>query len=249
MATSATAPWWARPTMLSLDGPAFVLLARAALGRAWPAHFADTVLVMALVWAGYVTDRWMDARYDDDSRTWRHDASRRHAPLILGLAVLVGLLAALTGAQLAALWSGVLSWGGLWLLLGVGAIFCGRWLRLGWFVRALCVAGLMAAFVGWGEAWSRMSLACVAVLAFANLAAIRRAERPQERGMGWLLGLATGTALIFALSRPDALTLTVAAATGLLGMLGAGSGQHAERRRAIIDAVTFLALGAAALVA
>lgn len=247
MAAPLPAPWWARPTMLSLDGPAFVVLARAAVGRPPGAHFADTLLACALVWAGYLLDRWMDARFEGEIRTWRHDAAGRLGLALMALAALAGLGAVVAGARLPSTWEAL--WGGPvpWLPLGAAAIFCGRWLRIGWLIRAACVTGVLVALSGWDEAWSPADQAAVALLAFANLVAIRRAEHPTERSLSWWLASAACGAAAGAVVSPGAVTVGAAAGVGLLGLLGAGGGRHAERRRAIVDAITFAALAAAAL--
>lgn len=246
MAPTEPAPWWARPTMLSLDGPAFVVLARAAVGRPVSSRFADTLLACALVWAGYLLDRWLDARYDGEVRTWRHGFAGRLGPVFMVIAVLVGLGAVLGGARVPSTWAEAPGGSAPWLPLGLAAIFGGRWLRIGWTGRAWCVVWLLVALAGWGEAWSPTSQAAIALLAFANLLAIRRAEQPTERGpRGWLAATAVG-ATVVAWMAPGALTIGAAAGVGVLMLLGGGGGRHAERRRAIVDAVTFLALAAAA---
>ena len=246
MAAPSPAPWWARPTMASLDGPAFVVLARYGL-RPSPPRAADTVLIGALVWAGYVADRWLDARHDADTATWRHGSARRLGPWLFALALLLGLAAVSAGASVGALWLAVIGPFGRWLPLGVAVIFCGRWLRVGWPVRSLCVAWLMCALACWRADWPAAATMSVALLALANLTAIRRAERPGEHGLAWWACAVFALALTTTLVAPSALSLAVAAVTGLLCLFGAGSGRHAERRRAIVDAVTLLALGAAAL--
>lgn len=249
MAPPAPAPWWARPTMLSLDGPAFVVFARAAVGRPASSRFADTLLVCALVWAGYLLDRWIDARYDGEVRTWRHVCAGRLGPALMLLAGFVGLGAVLGGARVPSTWAEALSGSAPWLPLGMAAIFGGRWLRIGWTGRAWCVVWLLVALAGWSEAWSPTSQAAVALLAFANLVAIRRAEHPTERGpRAWLAATAVGAAAVAWIS-PGSLTIGAAAGVGVLMLLGAGGGRHAERRRAIVDVVTFLALAASASVA
>lgn len=246
MAAPSPAPWWAWPAMLCLDGPAFVVLARFAL-RPSDVMTADTVLIGAMVWAGYVADRWLDARHDADVATWRHGSARRRGPWLFALAVATGLWAAAAGASVGALGAALLGPSGRWLPLAVAAIFCGRWLGIGWLPRSLGVAWLMCAFVGWGGDLPTAITTSIALLVLANLTAIRRAEQPGGRGLAWWAGVLFALALTTALVAPAGLSWAVAVAAGLLWVVGAGSGYHAERRRAIVDAATLLALVLAAI--
>ena len=248
MKASPTPPWWARLAMMSLDGPVFVLLARLAGGRGQHERPFDMMLIGALVWAGYVADRWLDARLEAEAPTWRHQAARRHGPFFLLAAGVLVLAAMFAGARPFVIWSGIFRWVGGGLPIGLVAIYCGRWLYFGWLVRALCVAWLMAACAGWGESWTFTDFTSVMILGFANLAAIRRAEVPTDRFMAPLPAwVALAAAVHFAFAPAVLYGATMGGAL-TIWVMGGGSGRWPERRRAAIDAVTFAALATALLI-
>ena len=237
-----SAPWWAWPAMWSLDGPLFVLLSRAAVCGLSSVRRADTAFVLSLVWIGYATDRWLDARHDDDASTWRHASAGRHGPWIFAVAIGAGLCSLLVGVRLSDLWpEGPVRW---WPLI-CAAILCARWLGLGWFLRALGIACLMSMFAGWGERPAFLDLVCVALVAMSNLAAIRLAERPEDRTAFWSQAFLAAGGIVLAMLRPGALTIASSAGMGLLCVMGAIPAGDAERRRALVDAVTFCVFAAA----
>lgn len=101
MLPAARAPWWAWPAMVSLDGVAFVLLARelAAPGSCWT---LGTLATAWLLWCGCGLERWLDARwFPASTHTWRHRFHARHGWTFLAVG-------ALTAAALfiALIWAG-----------------------------------------------------------------------------------------------------------------------------------------------
>lgn len=242
MTSRVTAPWWVRPTMLSLDGPAFVVLGGLAARARWAARAPDLLLMASVVWAGYLTDRWLDARFDEDGKTWRHEFASRWAPWLVTSAGLAALLAVSAGARLA--WSPTMdsAWAVCGLLAGVAAVFSGRWVRLGWVVRAFVVTLLMTSFCLWGEAWSPTSAGSLAVLAAANLAAIRRAEFLGERRTSLVAYGALVVGLGFAVAAPSVLAATTVATAAILCLVDRLTPVAPERSRAMVDVLTFGAL-------
>jgi hypothetical protein len=242
MSKPPSAPWWAWPAMLSLDGPLFVLFSRAAVCGLSSVRRADTAFVLSLVWIGYATDRWLDVRHDADACTWRHASAGRHGPWIFAVATGAGLCSLLAGVRLSDLWpEGPVRW---WPLI-CAAILCARWLGLGWFLRSLGIACLMSMFAGWGEHPAFLDLVCVALIAMSNLAAIRLAERTEERTVFWSQAFLTIGVAVLAILRPCALTIASAAGMGLLCVMGAAPARNVERRRALVDAATFFVFASA----
>ena len=85
MLPAGRAPWWAWPAMLSLDGVAFVVLARelAVPGSLWT---LGTLTTAWLLWCGYALDRTLDARwFPASTRTWRHRFHARHGWTFLAI--------------------------------------------------------------------------------------------------------------------------------------------------------------------
>lgn len=180
-------------SMLSLDAPLFVVLAREL---AWPGsmsgHPADALFLGWLVWAGYAFDRWVDARAGGPGNdTWRHRFHRKHARgfLLVVLAVLaVALVLAVRAAGDDAFFAERWRWRGGLLVAGLALVGVHRWVRLNWTVRTALVAVFLGAVVA--ARWDGMpSLFFVfaALMVAANLAVIRRSEHPgEEPWLGWV---------------------------------------------------------------
>jgi len=253
MLPAARAPWWAWPAMLSLDGVAFVLLARelAAPGSCWT---LGTVLTAWLLWCGYGLERWLDARwFPASTHTWRHRFHARHGWTFLAVG-------ALTGAALfiALIWAGpdgeVPGGGRFFQGLGLrGAasglvvIFCARWLAEVWALRIGLVALLLASFAV--SAMPNPSVAAflsVFLLAATNLLAHRRIELGSEtsldRFVPWFA--AAGCLAYLLLGSADARWLGGACLVGVLSLCWqpASSGVDPEYRRASIDGWVLITL-------
>jgi len=208
MTAAGRAPWWAWPAMLSLDGVAFVVLARelAAPGSLWS---LGTLTVVWLLWCGYALDRWLDARWFPASAdTWRHRFHARHGWTLLAFGAFTGAALFLAFAyarpgDLPAPRTRVFSPFDLRQAAGgLVVIFCARWLTEAWALRIGMVALLLASFVvGPMPSPTVAALLAVFLLAATNLLAHRRLEVGLEdsgdRLVPWLAGAGCLACLIF----------------------------------------------------
>lgn len=258
MLPAGRAPWWAWPAMLSLDGVAFVVLARelAAPGSAWTWGTATTVW---LVWCGYVLDRTLDAAwFPAATQTWRHRFHARHGWTLLAI-----------GAGIAAVLFLALAWADpagrpaprAQILLpfdtrqaagGLVVIFCARWLTEVWALRIGLVALLLASFAVHPLPDSSIAaLLAVFLLVATNLLAHRRIEVGLEASWDrFILWLAiAGCVACLLLGSADERWLCGACLGGVLTLCWepASSGPDPEYRRASIDGGVLIVLAVVCL--
>ena len=258
MLPAGRAPWWAWPAMLSLDGVAFVVLARelAAPGSLWT---LGTLTTAWLLWCGYALDRTLDARwFPASTQTWRHRFHARHGWTLLAI-----------GAATAAVLFLALAWAGpdgkvpvgvrffkgldpQGVASGLVVIFCARWLTEVWALRIGLVALLLASFAV--SPMPNPSLAAylaVFLLAATNLLAHRRIEvGPETSWDRFIPGLAAvGCLACLLLGSADARWLCGACLVGVLtlGWQPASSGADPEYRRAAIDGGVLIVLAVVCL--
>lgn len=258
MLPAGRAPWWAWPAMLSLDGVAFVVLARelAAPGTLWT---LGTLTTAWLLWCGYALDRTLDARwFPASTQTWRHRFHARHGWTFLAVGALTG------GALFIALiWAGPdgeVSVGGRFFegldpqgtASGLVVIFCARWLTEVWALRIGLVALLLASFAV--SPLPNPSLAAylaVFLLAATNLLAHRRIEGCPETSWGRFIPgfAAAGCLACLLLGSADARWLCGACLVGILtlGWQPVSSEEDPEYRRASLDGGVLIVLVAVCL--
>lgn len=187
MTPAGRAPWWAWPAMLSLDGVAFVVLARE-LAVPGSLGTLGTLTTAWLLWCGYALERCLDARwFPASTRTWRHRFHARHAWTFLavgafsGAAIFVALGRAGPDVTVGAGRLGARSLDLRSAAGGLVLIFCGRWFAEAWALRLVLVALLIAVFsVGPLPHPSVAALLAVFLLAATNLLAHRRIEQGPE---------------------------------------------------------------------
>ncbi len=257
MLPAGRAPWWAWPAMLSLDGVAFVLLARelAVPGPLWT---LGTLTTAWLLWCGYALDRTLDAHwFPASSQTWRHRFHARHGWTLLAIgaataAVLFLALARADPEDLPATRRGLLPFNLRPAAGGLVVIFCARWLTEVWALRIGLVALLLASFAV--SPMPNPSLAAylaVFLLAATNLLAHRRIEvGPETSWDRFLPGLAAaGCLACLLLGSADARWLCGACLVGILtlGWLPVSSEEDSEYRRASLDGAVLLVLSAVCL--
>lgn len=258
MLPAGRAPWWAWPAMLSLDGVAFVVLARelAAPGSLWT---LGTLTTAWLLWCGYALDRTLDARwFPASTQTWRHRFHARHGWTLLAI-----------GAATAAVLFLALAWAGpdgkvpvgvrffkgldpQGVASGLVVIFCARWLTEVWALRIGLVALLLASFAV--SPMPNPSLAAylaVFLLAATNLLAHRRIEvGPETSWDRFIPGLAAvGCLACLLLGSAADRWLCGACLVGVLtlGWQPASSGADPEYRRATIDGGVLIVLAVVCL--
>lgn len=99
--SSPPLPWWALPTVLSLDAPIVAVIWQFAL--AWhfdaPLPWRFPVVLGLTIWLIYVADRSLDALKlsPDTPATWRHTVYRRYYRVFLWLALPVACSVVLMG--------------------------------------------------------------------------------------------------------------------------------------------------------
>ena len=240
--------------MLSLDGVAFVVLARelAAPGSLWT---LGTLTTAWLLWCGYALDRTLDARwFPASTQTWRHRFHARHGWTLLAIGAFTGavlfLALALAGPAdlprvtraLVAPTLGLRQAAG-----GLVLIFCARWLTEVWALRIALVALLLATFaVGPMPNPSVAAYLAVFLLAATNLLAHRRlevgAETSWDRFIPWLA--AAGCLACLLLGSADARWLCGACLLGILTLCWqpVSSAEDPECRRASIDGGVLIVL-------
>jgi len=257
MLPAGRAPWWAWPAMLSLDGVAFVVLARelAVPGSLWT---LGTLTTAWLLWCGYALDRTLDARwFPASTQTWRHRFHARHGWTLLAIAAATGAV-----LFLALAWAGpeglpATGRGRVPIDLrhaadGLVVIFCARWLTEVWALRIGLVALLLASFAV--SPMPNPSLAAylaVFLLAAINLLAHRRLEvGPETSWDRFIPGLAAvGCLACLLLGSADERWLCGACLVGVLtlGWQPASSGADPEYRRATIDGGVLVVLAVVCL--
>ncbi len=257
MLPAGRAPWWAWPAMLSLDGVAFVLLARelAVPGSLWT---LGTLTTAWLLWCGYALDRTLDAHwFPASSQTWRHRFHARHGwtLLAIGAATAAVLFLALARAEpedLPATRRGLLPFNLRPAAGGLVVIFCARWLTEVWALRIGLVALLLASFAV--SPMPNPSLAAylaVFLLAATNLLAHRRIEGCPETSWGRFIPgfAAAGCLACLLLGSADARWLCGACLVGILtlGWQPVSSEEDPEYRRASLDGGVLIVLVAVCL--
>jgi len=258
MTAAGRAPWWAWPAMLSLDGVAFVVLARelAAPGSLWS---LGTLTVVWLLWCGYALDRWLDARwFPTSTRTWRHRFHARHGWTFLAVGAFSGAAIFLA-----------LGWAGPDVTAGVGRlgfrslglqgaagglvlIFCGRWFAEAWALRLVLVALLIAVFsVGPLPHPSVAALLAVFLLAATNLLAHRRLEQGPEtsadRLVPWVAAAGCLACLLLGSAGDRWLCGACLVSVLSLGAEPPGLPADLEQRRASLDGWVLVVLALACL--
>ena len=258
MPPAGRAPWWAWPAMLSLDGVAFVVLARE-LAVPGSLGTLGTLTTAWLLWCGYALERYLDARwFPASTRTWRHRFHARHGWTFLAVG-------AFSGAAIFV----ALAWAGPDVTVGVGRlgsrsldlrsvasglvlIFCGRWFAEAWALRLVLVALLIAVFsVGPLPHPSVAALLAVFLLAATNLLAHRRIERGPEtsadRLVPWVA--AAGCLACLLLGSAGDRWLSGACLVGVLslGVEPSGLAADPEQRRASLDGWVLVVLALACL--
>jgi hypothetical protein len=244
--------------MLSLDGVAFVVLARelAVPGSLWT---LGTLTTVWLLWCGYALDRTLDARwFPASTHTWRHRFHARHGWTFLAVGALTG------GALFIALiWAGPdgeVPGGGRFFqgldprgaASGLVVIFCARWLAEVWALRIGLVALLLASFaVSPMPNPSIAAYLAVFLLAATNLLAHRRIEVGLEASWDrFIPGLAAvGCLACLLLGSADARWLCGACLVGILtlGWQPVSSEADPEYRRASIDGGVLVVLAVVCL--
>ncbi len=257
MLPAGRAPWWAWPAMLSLDGVAFVLLARelAVPGPLWT---LGTLTTAWLLWCGYALDRTLDAHwFPASSQTWRHRFHARHGWTLLAIgaataAVLFLALARADPEDLPATRRGLLPFNLRPAAGGLVVIFCARWLTEVWALRIGLVALLLASFAV--SPMPNPSLAAylaVFLLAATNLLAHRRIEGCPETSWGRFIPgfAAAGCLACLLLGSADARWLCGACLVGILtlGWQPVSSEEDPEYRRASLDGGVLIVLVAVCL--
>lgn len=238
--------WWGRLSLLSLDGPAFVLLAWAAGGGASTSAWRDAVLSSSLVWAGYVVERWSDAKVRPSESSPRHRFAARHLGILLGFAGLVAAAALVAGARLPVMAKGGEDWPGGAVAACVAGVFVFREEAASWAPRTLCVTFFMAAMAAWGLS-PPSSLLAVAALALSNLSAIRQAESAQGGDGRKMSAVAAAMAAACLLLHPSPLTAACLAGSLACLFLGRTARGLPDGRRSLVDAATFVPLALAAV--
>lgn len=258
MLPAGRAPWWAWPAMLSLDGVAFVVLARelAVPGSLWT---LGTLTTAWLLWCGYALDRTLDARwFPASTQTWRHRFHARHDWTFLAVGALTG------GALFIALiWAGPdgeVPGGGRFFqgldpqgaASGLVVIFCARWLTEVWALRIGLVALLLASFAA--SPMPNLSIAAylaVFLLAATNLLAHRRIEAGLESSWDRFIPrvAAAGCLACLLLGSAEARWLCGACLVGILtlGWQPVSSEADPEYRRTSIDGGVLLVLAVVCL--
>ncbi len=257
MLPAGRAPWWAWPAMLSLDGVAFVLLARelAVPGSLWT---LGTLTTAWLLWCGYALDRTLDAHwFPASTQTWRHRFHARHGWTLLAIgaataAVLFLALARADPEDLPATRRGLLPFNLRPAAGGLVVIFCARWLTEVWALRIGLVALLLASFTV--SPMPNPSLAAylaVFLLAATNLLAHRRIEGCPETSWGRFIPgfAAAGCLACLLLGSADARWLCGACLVGVLtlGWQPVSSEEDPEYRRASLDGGVLIVLVAVCL--
>ncbi len=257
MLPAGRAPWWAWPAMLSLDGVAFVLLARelAVPGSLWT---LGTLTTAWLLWCGYALDRTLDAHwFPASTQTWRHRFHARHGWTLLAIgaataAVLFLALARADPEDLPATRRGLLPFNLRPAAGGLVVIFCARWLTEVWALRIGLVALLLASFAV--SPMPNPSLAAylaVFLLAATNLLAHRRIEGCPETSWGRFIPgfAAAGCLACLLLGSADARWLCGACLVGILtlGWQPVSSEEDPEYRRASLDGGVLIVLVAVCL--
>jgi hypothetical protein len=244
--------------MLSLDGVAFVVLARelAVPGSLWT---LGTLTTAWLLWCGYALDRTLDARwFPASTQTWRHRFHARHGWTFLAVGALTG------GALFIALiWAGPdgeVPGGGRFFqgldpqgaASGLVVIFCARWLTEFWALRIGLVALLLASFAV--SPMPNLSIAAylaVFLLAATNLLAHRRIEAGLESSWDrFIPGVAAaGCLACLLLGSAEARWLCGACLVGILtlGWQPVSSEADPEYRRTSIDGGVLLVLAVVCL--
>ena len=244
--------------MLSLDGVAFVVLARelAAPGSLWT---LGTLTTAWLLWCGYAFDRTLDARwFPASTQTWRHRFHARHGWTFLAVGALTG------GALFIALiWAGPdgeVPVGGRFFqgldpqgaASGLVVIFCARWLTEVWALRIGLVALLLASFAA--SPMPNLSIAAylaVFLLAATNLLAHRRIEAGLEASWDRFIPrvAAAGCLACLLLGSAEARWLCGACLVGILtlGWQPVSSEADPEYRRTSIDGGVLLVLAVVCL--
>jgi hypothetical protein len=244
--------------MLSLDGVAFVALARelAAPGSVWTLGTATTVW---LVWCGYVLDRTLDAAwFPAATQTWRHRFHARHGWTLLAIGAGIGavLFLALAWVDPAALPAPrdriLLPFDPRQAAGGLVVIFCARWLTEVWALRIGLVALLLASFaVSPLPHPSVAALLAVFLLAGANLLAHRRIEVGLEaswdRCIPWLATAGCLACLLLGAADERWLCGACLVGVGTLCWLPGSSGADPEYRRAAADGAVLMVLAAVCL--
>jgi hypothetical protein len=243
--------------MLSLDGVAFVLLARelAVPGSLWT---LGTLTTAWLLWCGYALDRTLDAHwFPASTQTWRHRFHARHGwtLLAIGAATAAVLFLALARAEpedLPATRRGLLPFNLRPAAGGLVVIFCARWLTEVWALRIGLVALLLASFAV--SPLPNPSLAAylaVFLLAATNLLAHRRIEGCPETSWGRFIPgfAAAGCLACLLLGSADARWLCGACLVGILtlGWQPVSSEEDPEYRRASLDGGVLIVLVAVCL--
>jgi hypothetical protein len=243
--------------MLSLDGVAFVVLARelAVPGSLWT---LGTLTTAWLLWCGYALDRTLDARwFPASTQTWRHRFHARHGWTFLAVGALTGgaLFIALIWAgpvALPATRDGLLPFNLRAAASGLVVIFCARWLTEVWALRIGLVALLLASFAV--SPMPNPSLAAylaVFLLAATNLLAHRRIEAGLESSWDrFIPGVAAaGCLACLLLGSAEARWLCGACLVGILtlGWQPVSSEADPEYRRTSIDGGVLLVLAVVCL--
>lgn len=248
-------PWWAWPTILSLDAPlvavAWQALFFGALAPAGAPRPAHTLVLFLSVWLVYAADRWLDgfAFADPVPATRRHAfyAGRRGPFLAIWVAVLgLDLTLALATLSRADLARGLVLLGATLLYLAAVQLRRGPLARLPKeFQVALLFAAGATLFV-WGAVGLALPFVLFAALCGLNCLLIARWEAPRapsagqrSRLDGWALAL-TLTALAAAVATPwPAGALHLATGLGAAALWGLHRSQdrlEVGLRRVLADA-------------
>jgi hypothetical protein len=210
-------PWWLVPNLLALDAPAVAVVWQRFLGDAVPV--AASVVLGLTVWGVYLADRALDSRRAH--ATDRHRFAARHFWAFAALAP-IALAAAGTLAWLALPVETLTTGAGVAAAVGVyfAAVHAGR-LPGG---KEVVVGTLFGVGVGLTAA-AGPAVVAFAGLCVANCALISRWESAPDRPAAWLPAAAAAVAGVASGFSDARVSLAVAAALLLLGVL------HLVRRR------------------
>ena len=246
-------PWWAWLSMWSLEGVAFVSLARLTMLGQTPEGLPLTLgWGLWFLWSGYVLDRYTDASFTEGGEvTWRHRFHINNIKLLGGLGLFgFAVLLKITLSQPMAL-SAEQSMGlGIALLVGLVILGIPRIHKnsVTWWTRAVLIALLLGFMVhDFRFRTVGYDVVPLVLLALANLVILRQSElRTPPKILAMMPWVAIGSGL-FCLARTRSVNLWLAwaAVWGGFGLWVLGrrmKSDSLEHFRAKVDAVTLLAL-------
>jgi hypothetical protein len=244
--------------MLSLEGVAFVYLARQGLVASKASHSSLSVdWWLWLLWCGYVTERWSEVSFTADGEvTWRHEF---HRNFLLGF----GLVAALWAVVLIKIspeWrsvSGNKAMTVLGMALGLLVILLPKFYHSlsAWIARAGLISVLLALIVtGFDYQKSPSVFWSVSFLAFANLVVLRRSELiRRDEVLRWAApgAMVVGLVCLYFASASERWVAwaTLWGSFGLWVLDRRFNDDDLEYYRARVDGVTLLALALGAVAA